>query len=185
MVSLASLWLPILLSAIGVFVVSSILHMVLPLHRGDYHKLPNEAETLEVLGRNTLAPGIYQLPFCTMEGMKSPDTVAKFEKGPVGTLTIVPSGRPAMGKYLGTWLVYCLVVGFFTAYLAAHTVAAGAHYLAVFRVVGACAFMAYGLGQVVDSIWRGQPWGVTFKHVADGLIYSLVTAGFFGWLWPR
>jgi hypothetical protein len=35
-----------------------------------------------------------------------------------------------------------------------------------------------------NSIWRGQSWGTTWKHVADGLVYALVTAGTFGWLWP-
>ena len=42
MVSISALWLPILLSAVIVFVASSIIHMVLPVHRGDYRKLPEE-----------------------------------------------------------------------------------------------------------------------------------------------
>jgi len=71
------------------------------------------------------------------------------------------------------------------SYCPGHTVASGAAYLAVFRVVGAAGFLAYGLSQVVNSIWMGMSWANTVRAVADGLVYALVTAGCFGWLWPR
>ena len=103
----------------------------------------------------------------------------------MGFLTILPSGPPAMPKFLIQWFVYCLIIGFFVAYLTAHTVAPGAHYLAVFRVAGTAAFLAYGLAHLSDGIWKGQMWGATIKEVIDGLVYGLLTAGTFGWLWPR
>jgi hypothetical protein len=90
-----------------------------------------------------------------------------------------------MGKYLGMWFVYCVVVGIFVACVAASTLSPGTRYPAVFHVIGLAAFLAYGVGQLQDSIWKGQTWGVTAKHVFDGLIYALLTAGTFGWLWPR
>jgi hypothetical protein len=90
-----------------------------------------------------------------------------------------------MPKFLVQWFVYCLLIGFFVAYLAAHTVCFGAKYPAVFRVVGTAAFLAYGLGHVSDGIWEGQTWSMTIKEVIDGLVYGLLTAGTFGWLWPR
>jgi len=83
------------------------------------------------------------------------------------------------------WFVFCLIVGFFVAYLAAHTIPRELQYLEVFRVVGTAAFLAYGLGHLSDGIWKGQRWGLTIKEVIDGLIYGLLTAGTFGWLWPR
>jgi hypothetical protein len=100
-------------------------------------------------------------------------------------MTVFPSGPPVMVKFLGLWFVYCLIIGFFVAYLTAHTVAPGATYRAVFRVAGTTAFMAYGLANLSNSIWKGQPWSMTVKEVIDGLIYALLTAGTFGWLWPR
>jgi hypothetical protein len=100
-------------------------------------------------------------------------------------LTLFPSGPPAMPKFLGMWFAYCLVIGFFVAYLTGRTVAPGANYLGVFRVAGTAAFLAYGLGNLSNGIWKGQPWGVTLKEVIDGLVYALLTAGTFGWLWPR
>ncbi len=186
MVYLTSLWLPILLSAVIVFVVSSILHMVLPLHKNDYRKLPDEEKVMDALRAAGVVPGpAYHFPHCSHKEMNTPEMQEKFKKGPVGLLTMFPSGPPAMGKYLGMWFLFCLIVGVFTAYLTGRTVAFGTPYLLVFRVAGTVAFMGYGLGHFVDSVWKGQTWGVTFKHMFDGLIYALLTAGTFGWLWPR
>jgi hypothetical protein len=185
MVPLTALWLPILLAAVIVFVASSIMHMLLPYHRSDYQKLPDEDKLLAALRAAGLKRGLYVFPFCTHKEMKSPAMIEKYNQGPVGMLTVFPSGPPAMPKFLAMWFVYCLVIGFFVAYLTGHTVAPGAHYRTVFRVAGTAAFLAYGVGQLVNSIWGGQPWNVTMKHVFDGLVYSLLTAGTFGWLWPR
>jgi hypothetical protein len=185
MVSLASLWLPILLSAVIVFFASSVMHMLLPYHHSDYGQLPKEDNVLTALRSAGLTPGLYRFPFGTFKEMKSPAMIEKYKQGPVGTLTILTSGQPNMPKLLGMWFGYSLIVGFFVAYLVGHTVAAGASYPAVFRVAGTAAFLAYGLGQLINSIWKGQPWGVTVKEVIDGLVYGLLTAGTFGWLWPR
>ena len=186
MVSLTALWLPILVSAALVFVASSILHMVLPFHKSDYRKLPEEEKVMDALRAAGVTPGpAYHFPHCEHKDMKSPEMVEKFKKGPIGLLTMFPSGPPAMGKFLGMWFLYCLIVGVFTAYLTGRTVAPGTVYLAVFRVAGTVAFMGYGLGHFVDSVWKGQTWGVTLKHMFDGLVYALLTAGTFGWLWPR
>ncbi len=186
MVSITALWLPILLSAVIVFVASSIMHMVLPYHRSDYRKLPDEGKVTDALRAVGVTPGpVYSFPHCAHKDMKSPEVVEKFKRGPVGLLTVFPSGPPALPKFLGLWFVNCVVVGIFVAYLTGRTRVPGTDYLQVFRVAGTVAFMGYGVGQLQDSIWKGQTWGVTAKHVFDGLIYALLTAGTFGWLWPR
>jgi len=185
-IALPALWMPIVLAAVAVFLVSSILHMVLKYHRADYKKVPNEAEVLAGLSKAQLPPGYYHFPYCdSMKEMGTPEGIEKFRRGPVGTLTLLPNAPMAMGKTLGLWFVYCLVVSFFVAYLASRTLDPGISYLAVFRVVGATAFMAYGVGQLVSSIWMGVPWSNTLRAVFDGLLYALVTGGCFGWLWPR
>lgn len=185
MAFLGSLWLPILLSAVIVFIASSILHMALPYHQSDYRKLPEEDKVLDVLRSAGLTRGLYNFPFCTHKEMKTPEAQEKFKRGPVGFVTIFPSGPVHLSKFLGQWFVFCLVIGFFVAYLAWHTVAHGASYLAVFRVVGTAAFLGYGMGSLSNAIWKGQTWSMTIKEVVDGLIYGLLTAGTFGWLWPR
>ncbi len=185
MVPLAALWLPIVVSAVFVFVASSIMHMLLPYHRSDYSQLPDEDKILATLRAAALKRGLYVFPFCTHKDMKSPALAEKYKQGPVGFLNILPSAPPAMPKFLIQWFVFCLLVGFFVAYLTGHTVASGAHYLAVFRVAGTAAFLAYGLGHLSSGIWKGQTWSATIKEVIDGLVYGLLTAGTFGWLWPR
>jgi hypothetical protein len=185
MVPISALWLPILLSAVIVFVASSIMHMLLPYHKSDYQQLPEEDKLLSTLRSANLKRGLYVFPFCSHKEMKSPAVQEKYKQGPVGMMTILPSGPPNMPKYLIQWFVYCLVVSFFVAYLTGHTVAPNTHYLAVFRVAGTAAFLAYGLGCLSNGIWKGQPWSNTMKEVIDGLIYGLLTAGTFGWLWPH
>jgi len=182
---LAALWLPILLSAVIVFIASSIIHMVLPYHKSDYRQLPDEDKLLAALRPAGLQKGLYVFPYCTHQNMKSPEIQEKYKQGPVGFLTVFPSGPPAMPKFMGLWFAYCLIVSFFVAYLTAHTVAPGASYRAVFRVAGTAGFMAYGLGTLSNGIWKGQPWSNVIKEAVDGLIYALLVAGTFGWLWPH
>jgi hypothetical protein len=185
MVSLSSLWLPIVLSGVIVFVASSIMHMVLPYHRSDYRGLPEEDKTMAVLRGLGLTRGLYVFPYCLPKDMKSPANIEKYKQGPVGFVTIMPSGLPNMGKFLSQWFLYTVIVSFFVAYLAAHTIDFGAHYRAVFRVVGTAAFLCYGLANITNAIWRGQTWSAAIKDIFDGLVYALLTAGTFGWLWPR
>lgn len=185
MVPLTALWLPIVLSAVVVFVASFIMHMVLRYHRGDYKQLPDEDNLLAALRAAGVKRGLYMFPFCTHKDMNSPATVEKQKLGPVGTMTVFPTGPIKLPKYLAMWFVYCLLIGIFVAYLTGRTVPPGAPCLAVLRVAGTAAFLAYGVGQLSNGIWAGQPWGVTMKHVIDGLVYSLLVGAVFGCLWPR
>jgi hypothetical protein len=186
MVPIHALWLPILVSAVIVFLASSLIHMVLPFHKSDYRRLPEEEKVLDALRSSGVTSGrLYVFPFVTHKEMKTPEAVEKFKRGPVGLLTIRPSGTVNLGKFLGQWFVYCIVVGIFTAYLTGRTQSPGTPYLEIFRVAGTIAFVGYWLALVQNSIWKGETWGVTFKHLVDGIIYALLTAGTFGWLWPK
>lgn len=185
MVSLTALWMPIVLSAVVVFIGSSIMHLVLKYHRNDYKKLPNEPRVLDALRKENIPPGDYVFPHCaSSKEMGAPEMVDKYKKGPVGMVTVFPNHPPAMPKLLTMWFVQSLFIGFFLAYLAGRTLAPGAEYLTVFRLVGTAGFLAYAGAEPVNSIWKGQAWGTTFKSMFDGLIYGLLTAGVFGWLWP-
>jgi hypothetical protein len=186
MVTLAQLWIPILLSAVCVFAASSLIHMVVKWHASDYKALANEDEVRAAIRKGTPAPGQYVLPHCAdMKDMEKPEVQQKYKDGPVGFLVISPSGVPAMGAALGKWFAFAILVAFTAAYLASRTLAPGTHYLQVFRVVGAVSFLAYGFGSIPMGIWMGKPWGSVVKDLADALIYGLLSAGVFGWLWPR
>jgi len=185
MVSIPALWLPILLSAVAVFIVSSIMHMLLPYHRSDYKQLPDEANVLAALRAAGVKRGLYTFPYCTHQNMKSPEVQAKFKEGPVGMLTVMPSGPPMMAKFLGQWFIYCLIISVFVAYLTGRTLPPGVAHKSVFHLGAAAAFLAYGVGQLSSGIWKGQLWGIVIKEVIDGLVYALVTAEVFALLWPQ
>ncbi|HVP44375.1 MAG TPA: hypothetical protein VMS96_13155 [Terriglobales bacterium] len=185
MVSLASLWLPIVLSAVIVFIASSILHMALKYHQGDYRQLPEEDNLRAALRSAGVTRGLYMFPYCKHDQMKSAEMAEKWKQGPNGMVIILPTGMPQMPKFLGQWFGYLLLMSFFIAYLAAHTMAAGTPYLHVFRVVGTAGFIGYGLANITNGIWRGHTGSMVMKDVIDGLVYGLLTAGTFGWLWPK
>ncbi len=184
MVALSALILPILLSAVLVFIVSSIFHMVLKYHNNDFGQVPDEDTLMEAFRNAKVSPGSYVMP-CpgSPEAMKSPEFQAKVDKGPMVFMTVSDGGF-AMGSSLAHWFIYSALVAFFSGYVASRTLAPGADYLAVFRIVGTVAFMAYAMGLWQMSIWYKRPWSLTAKFTFDGLIYALLTAGAFGWLWP-
>jgi len=186
MISLPQLWLPIVLSAVFVYVASSLIHMVVKWHNPDYLSLPNEDEVRAAIRRMNPAPGQYLLPrIADMGQLKSPDVQKKFVEGPVGFLVLRKSGPPSMLPSLVQWFLYSLLVSLFAAYITSLTLSAGTHYLKVFRVAGTVAFLGYAAGAIPQAIWMGKPWRSALKELADGLIYGLLTAGAFGWLWPR
>ncbi len=186
MVPLISLWIPILLSAAVVFVASSVIHMVFPYHRSDFANLANEGDVMDALRKTGISPGDYLVPRAgSPREMKSPEFIEKMKKGPIVFMTVMPSGPPTMGAQLAQWFVYSVVVGIFAAYIAGRALGVGAQYLAVFRFAGCTAFVGYALALWQNSIWYKRSWSATLKSTIDGFVYALLTAGVFGWLWPR
>ena len=186
MTGLTALWLPILLSAVLVFVVSSAIHMVSPWHKSDYPRVPDEDKLRDALRPLAIPPGDYMVPRPkTREEMRSPEFADKVKRGPNLILTVLPSGPFQMGKNLTLWFLYAAVVGLFAAYVAGRALPAGASVGSVFRFTGVTAFIGYSVALWQMSIWYRRAWSTTIKATVDGLIYALLTAATFGWLWPR
>ncbi|MBM4108417.1 MAG: hypothetical protein FJ255_06330 [Phycisphaerae bacterium] len=183
MTSLAELWLPILLSAVAVFLVSWIAWMALPHHKPDFHKLADEDALLNALRSQKIGPGVYLFPGCDMKEMKDPAKKARWEAGPHGSLAVL-AGRPNFVKNLVSVFIFYVVVSFLTAYVTSTALAPGAEYLKVFRIAGAVAIMAYSLGGIPHGLFFGRTARAMAMDVIDGVVYGLVTAGFFAWLWP-
>ena len=179
--TIIDLWLPILVSAVVTFVASAIIWMAFKWHNSDYKKAADEETVRAAL--NGAEPGFYVLPYCLDPAeFKDPEMQQKFKDGPLGYITIVPSGLPKMGPKLISMFLFFLFVGVLCAYFVTRTVGADADYLAVFRIAGTVAFIANGIAHVPDSIWFGKPLSVTIKNLLDALIYGLLTGGVFGWL---
>jgi hypothetical protein len=186
MIALQMLWLPILVSAVFVFLVSSAIHMASPWHKSDYPKMPNEGAVQDALRPLNIAPGDYMVPRpASRQDMASPEFLDKLNKGPVMILTVMPNGPTPMGKSLGLWFLYAVAVGAMAGYVAWHELHVGTSYRHVFRLVGATAFIGYSVALWQMSIWYRRAWSITFKATVDGVIYAALTAGTFGWLWPR
>ncbi len=186
MPGLMQLWAPILLSALLVFVASSVVHMVFKWHNADYQKLPNEDAVRTVVRAGNPTPGQYAVPHChDQKEMGSPEMKQKWQEGPVALLWLKPNGVMGMGPLLGQWFIFNVAVSFFVAYIASHSLPIGTAYLTVYRVVGAITFVAYAAGTIPPAIWMGKPWSAAMKEAGDGLLYALLVAGAFGWLWPR
>lgn len=185
MTGLSALWLPILLSSVIVFVASSIIHMAPLWHKTDYPRVPNEDKVIEALRPLAIPPGDYMTPRATSQAeMRSPEFAEKMNKGPNIVFTVIPNGPWSMAKNLTQWFVYLVVTGIFTAYVTGRALPPGAEYLRVFQIAGATAFIGYGLALWQMSIWYRRGWSMTIKSTVDSLIYALLTAGTFGWLWP-
>lgn len=183
-VALTDLWIPILVSAVVVFITSSIIWMVLPIHKNDYSKLPEEEKMLQSIREQKLPGGMYMFPFCDHKNMKSPENIEKLKAGPWGCITVME--KPVnMGASLSMWIVNILLLTTGVAYLASTAYMKGTGYMKIFTFVAIAAFVAHGGGILTDSIWKGRPWKALPASLFDAIVYALLTAGIFGWLWPK
>ena len=184
--TLLSLWLPILLSAVVVFVISSLIHMVFKWHASDYSAFANEDAVRDAIRAGNPAPGRYVVPFCKdMKDMAGAAMMKKYQEGPVGHVTIGPNGQPSMGKHLGMWFLLCLLVSAVAAWLAArifgldHSQACRAA-----KLVGAVSFIAHAFGTLQESVWMMRPWSSSAKYLLDSALFALGSGLVFCWLWP-
>lgn len=182
-IALTSLWLPILLSGVAVFVVSSLIWAVIQYHQSDWQKLPDEESARSTL--RGVSPGQYALPHATDNKARQDEAwMQKYKEGPAAMLVVVPHGSLAMGKQLTQWFVYCLVISVFVGYIASAALMPGAEYMKVFQITSTVAFLSYAGAHGLGFVWFGHTAGRFAKDLFDGLVYGLVTAGIFGWLWP-
>ncbi len=187
MTGMHALWMPIVLSAVAVFVVSSLLHMVLAFwHAGDYLKVPSQDGVMDALRPFAIPPGDYMMPRSGgMQEMRTPEFQEKMSKGPVIFMTVMPNGMMGMGRSLSLWFVYTLVISAFAAYVAGRALPVGADYMRVFLFVCITAFLGYTAALWQAFIWYHKAIGTTIRSTIDGLIYAALSAGIFGWLWPH
>jgi hypothetical protein len=186
MTGLHALWLPMVLSAVAVFFASSVIHMFSGLHKNDFVAPPNADGLADAIRPFNLTPGDYMIPRpSSMKEMGSPEFKAKAERGPKLVFTVFPNGIMPMGPLLAKWFVYSLGISLVAGYVAGRALPVGADYLHVFRFAGVTAFLGYSGALPHASIWYGKSWGTTLRSTIDGLIYAGLTAGLYGWLWPR
>jgi hypothetical protein len=185
-IPITSLWLPILAASILVFFASFLINAVLGFHKNDFRKLPDEDGVLTALQRFEMPAGDYMMPYVRgPESLKSEELRGKLERGPVAHFTVMPAhAMTSMGPQLVQWFAYLVLVGIIVAYLAGRMLAPAAEYLDVFRLTGTVAFACYAMALMQRPIWYWSSWSATLRSMFDGLVYAVLTAGAFGWLWP-
>jgi hypothetical protein len=185
MMAIGLLWLPIVLSAVAVFIASSVIHMFLGWHNNDYAAVPGEEAVMSALRPFGIPPGEYMMPRApTHADMRTPEFQARLAQGPVMMMSVWPNGMMAMGKTMLQWFVYVLVISAAVGCLTCIAIRPGADPHRVFHVTAFAGTLAYVAALWPASIWFRKPWIVTIKATIDGIIYAVITAGIFVWLWP-
>lgn len=180
-----SLWLPVVVAAVVVWIASALIWMLLGYHNGDFRKLPDEERFRELYAGGKIAPGQYVTPYWQdARGRDDKEFMKRFDSGPVGLFVAGRNGPPNMGRNMLLSLIFYLVVSFVVAYVARHTLTFGTDGRTVLRITGTIAIAIYALAGVPDSIWFWRPWSVTAKNVVDGIVYGLITGVIFMLLWP-
>ncbi len=183
-VTVWSLWLPIVVSGVAVFVASFLAWMVLPHHRSDWSRLPDEIGFTESIRSQSIPADQYMFPHAaSSDDWKSEEFKQRWKEGPTGTLTIM-GGTANMGlNMLWTFLFY-LVTAFFVAYIASIAFTRGAGFLDVFQITGATAILGHCFGGIPNAIWFHRKLRAVINDTLDGIVYGIITGLIFAWLWP-
>lgn len=184
MVTFPALLLPVAVTTGAVFVTSSVLWTVLPHHRRDFGKLPEEERLMDLL--RTAPVGMFTFPFAEGPGaMRDPAFLERVRAGPVGNVHLVrPESRASMSGNLVHHLVHTLLLYAAVAYLARLGLPSESSALEVLRFVGVAAFVGHAGQLAANSIFWGFTWSHTWKSMLDALVYATVAGATFAWLWP-
>jgi hypothetical protein len=182
---LIPLWLPILLSAAIVWVISAVVWMALPHHKRDFIALPDEDGLMEYLRKNGIQPGNYVFPdFRDPKVMKSEKTQKALNEGPVGHLSVWQTPLTMGGKMVATFIVY-LVVSTLIAYLTRVALPGPAPFTKVLQVAGTAGILAYCFSFIPNAVWFGSYKRTIVANFVDGIVYGLITGAIFAWRWPQ
>lgn len=182
MTELLSLWLPILLSALGVFFLSFLMWMVLPHHKADFHAFADTDRFLASVREQEIRPGVYMFP-CSSEDWKTEEGKQRYKQGPWGVLS-VHAGPANFGRNLAMVFLFYLVASLFVAYIAAASRAPGADFASVLQVAGTAGILAYAFGGIPHGIFFGRTFRAIAMDVLDGVAMGLLTGVIFALLWP-
>jgi hypothetical protein len=186
MTPLMSLVLPTVAAAFAVFVLSMIVHLAMPWHKSDFAIVPDHDAAIAAVQSLNLAPGDYAVPNVQLPGGgKNPDFIAHFERGPTFHLTMFPAGGMNMGKYMGSWFGFMLLIAVIAAWVTGSIVPPGGNSRAVFHYSAIITACSYGFGGWTLSIWYFRKWSTAFKGTFDAILYGLATGAIFMWLWPK
>lgn len=179
------LWLPILLSAAAVWLISLVFGMALPHHKQDWIGLSDEDGFMDFIRRNGIKPGNYLFPdFRTREALKSAKVEKALNEGPVGHLSVWRTPVTMGDKMVGAFIVH-LVVATLIAYLTRIALPGAAPFAKVFQIAGTAGILAYSFSFIPNALWFGAYKRTIVASIIDGIICGLVIGVIFAWRWQH
>ena len=179
---LTALLVPIIVSAVVLFFASFIAWTVLPHHQGDFQKLGQESQFMDMVRQMNIPAGCYMFPHMTHADQKDPERIELYKQGPRGKLVVWDF--PNMGRNLGFTLLYFLVVSIITAYIA-WTGLGGAleedRFMKAFQITGAIGVLVFGTSGLLNAVWFPRR---IWTDVVDGIVYGILLGLIFGFFWP-
>lgn len=182
-VTLLELWLPIVLGALAMFLLSFVFWMLMKHHYGDFRALPQEDGLVEAL--DGAPAGQFRFPWCgTPEEMADPAFQERYNNGPKGFVVVLPRGPFAMGAGLGKTLLFCLVVTAAVGYVATIGLTRESAGMDVLRLTSTVTWLTACGAHGWSVIWMGRDRGQTLRDVLDSLGYGLAVGALFMQFWP-
>ena len=177
---LINLWLPIILSAVALWVASSVFWTALPHHNQDFDPLPDEDAMMKSVTQLEIPPGRYLFPYPYHPGADRKALMEKYTQGPRGSL--VTWDMPNMGKNLGLTFVYFLLISAVTAYVAWAAIGGqeALTFSKVLQIVGGIGVLVFCSSGQLHAIWFPRRMIMEF---VDGIAYGLIIGLIFASLW--
>lgn len=181
---IAKLWLPMLLSAVAVWLWALLACTILALHKKDWKPLPNDDAFANALRPLNLLPGVYCFPyFKDFKHFNDPAFQARWNAGPNGIIHVWRASQNMGATMLLSFLVY-LVASFFIAYAGYAAMGPIVPHSKTFQVIGAMGVLAYSFAGLPNMIWFQANPRAKVTAVIDGIIMGLITGAIFAALWP-
>lgn len=200
---LTELWLPILLSGVGVWIASAIAWMAIGHHKKDRDALPGgekgEQEMMDTVTRLGIKPGNYGFPdFCQHDTLPRKERMEAlkvlYDKHPQGLLRVWAPVNMGVNMVL-TFLFY-LVTSAVIGYLAWAALGPGSmpsppngadlpttNRALVFQVTGIAGILAYSFATFPGDLWFQKKKRAMVMDWCDGVVFALITGLIFAWLW--
>jgi len=197
---LTHLWLPILVSGVGVWIASFIAWMAVGHHKKDRDAIPGgrEQEFMDIITRMNIPPGNYGFPdFCQHDKLPRKERMEAlktlYDKRPMGMLRVW--GEMNMGVNMALSFLFYLVTSAVIGYLGWAALPHGAASVAsaegsslfwkVFRVLGTAGILAYCFASFPGDLWFQKKRRAMMMDWIDGVVFGLITGALFAWLWPK
>lgn len=174
------LWLPILVAGIVTHVLSTLAWVVLPHHRPEWQRLPDE-DSLHATITKSVPAGQYIFPYARDgETVKTEQFQEKADQG-TGMLIVWPT-QTNMGKAILQTLISFLIIAFVIGYMASIALPRGAAFVKVLQFVTTAGLLAHVSAKFPFVFWFRRKIAM---DVLDGVVFAVATGLIFAALWPK